>query len=196
MGRTKAGLDFGGEPLLLRVLARILPAVRCAVVVAAPGQDLPALPEGVRLARDPVEGRGPLQGIAVGLAALAPEVGYAFGCATDAPFVSSALVRRLHALALAGDADGPFDAVVPEADGELHATLALYATRLGARAAALLAGGERRARALALGPRVRRVSPSELLLDPALRAEDPELACLLDLDTPEAYRAALERWRG
>ena len=41
------------------------------VVVAAPGQELPALPAGVELAFDPVEGRGPMQGVAVGLAAVA-----------------------------------------------------------------------------------------------------------------------------
>ena len=36
------------------------------VVVRAPGQDLPELPEGTFVADDPREGRGPVQGIATG----------------------------------------------------------------------------------------------------------------------------------
>ena len=65
------------------------------VVVAAPGQELPPLPEGVLLARDPVEGRGPLQGIAAGLDAIAPLAERAYVASTDAPFLHPAFVRRL-----------------------------------------------------------------------------------------------------
>ena len=40
------------------------------VVVAAAGQELPELPGDVAIVRDPIAGRGPLQGLAAGLAAL------------------------------------------------------------------------------------------------------------------------------
>jgi molybdopterin-guanine dinucleotide biosynthesis protein A len=50
------------------------------VVVAAPGQ---RLPEGLTVVHDPEPGRGPLLGLAVGLAAVGTE--RAFVCATDQP---------------------------------------------------------------------------------------------------------------
>ena len=44
---------------------------RPIVVVAAPGQDVPPLPAEVAIVRDEEQGRGPLQGLAAGLQALA-----------------------------------------------------------------------------------------------------------------------------
>src|SRR4051812_49738323 len=70
MGRPKAWLPFAGEPMLARVVRLLGEVVHPLVVVAAPGQDLPPLPPDVLAARDPEEGRGPLQGLAAGLEAL------------------------------------------------------------------------------------------------------------------------------
>src|SRR5437660_11396236 len=72
MGRPKAWLPFAGEIMLCRVL-RLLGEVPLSpiVVVAAPDQDLPTLPQKVDVVRDSQRGRGPLQGLAGGLAALA-----------------------------------------------------------------------------------------------------------------------------
>src|SRR5690348_2363386 len=103
MGRSKADLEWHGSTLLRRtcgVLARA--GLDPVAVVAAPRQDLPALPVSVRVAVDPVEGRGPLQGIAVALAALADDAEVAFVCSTDLPFLHPQLVRRVVA-ALAAD---------------------------------------------------------------------------------------------
>jgi molybdopterin-guanine dinucleotide biosynthesis protein A len=47
-----------------------------------PGQLLPALPAGVAVVQDPVEGLGPMQGIAAGLAAVADRAATAFVCST------------------------------------------------------------------------------------------------------------------
>src|SRR5690349_15807444 len=74
MGRPKAWLPFGPEPLLARVVRRVREVVGPVVVVAAPGQNLPSLPSDVAVARDPVADRGPLQGLAAGLAALPDDV--------------------------------------------------------------------------------------------------------------------------
>src|SRR6185312_15898389 len=71
MGRPKAWLPFGGEVMLPRVVRLLGEVVAPVAVVAAPGQDLPPLPAGVDVVRDEEEGRGPLQGLAAGLAALA-----------------------------------------------------------------------------------------------------------------------------
>ena len=68
MGRPKAWLPFGDERMLERVVRLVGTVARPIVVVAAPDQELPALAADVAVVRDPVAGRGPLQGLAAGLA--------------------------------------------------------------------------------------------------------------------------------
>ena len=70
MGRPKAWLPFAGEIMLPRVARLLSEAVRPLVVVAAPDQDVPPLPDNVTLVRDEEKGRGPLQGLKAGLEAL------------------------------------------------------------------------------------------------------------------------------
>jgi molybdopterin-guanine dinucleotide biosynthesis protein A len=185
MGRPKAWLPFEGEPLILRALRLVGEAAAPLVVVAAPDQDLPQLPEGVRLLRDPIEGQGPLQGLAVGLEALADEVPYAYVCSTDAPFLAPAFVRRMRALAVGHDV-----AVVRD-DGHHHALGAVYATRLWTRARALIDADERRLSLLFERANSRIVDRELLLEDDALRQADPDLWSLRNLNRPEDYEAAL-----
>ena len=72
MGSPKAALEWHGSTLLWRTVAIIGRAADGPVVVVrAPGQELPALPPGTEVVDDPLEGKGPVQGIAAGLAALA-----------------------------------------------------------------------------------------------------------------------------
>src|SRR2546423_13915019 len=73
MGRPKAWLPFAGELMLPRVVRLLEEAVRPIVVVAAPDQEVPPLPPHVAIVRDEEKGRGPLQGLAAGLAALRGE---------------------------------------------------------------------------------------------------------------------------
>ena len=71
MGTPKAALEWHGSTLLRRVTGIVARAAGGPVVVVrAPGQELPALPRGVEIAEDAREGRGPLQGLAAGLAAV------------------------------------------------------------------------------------------------------------------------------
>ena len=71
MGTPKAALEWHGSTLLRRVVGLVARTVDGPVVVVrAPGQELPALPDGVELVEDAREGRGPLQGLAAGLAAV------------------------------------------------------------------------------------------------------------------------------
>src|SRR5262245_1380289 len=94
MGRPKAWLPFGGELMLPRVVRLLREAVGTVVVVAAPGQELPPLPEDVEVARDPQPGLGPLQGLAVGLQALEGQAEAAYATSCDVPFLSPAFVRH------------------------------------------------------------------------------------------------------
>lgn len=190
MGRPKAWLDFGGEPLLLRVVGRLQQVAGPIVVVAAPDQELPPLPDGVEVTRDPVEGQGPLQGIAVGLEALAARAPYAYVSATDAPFLSPAFVRRMCALA-----EG-HDIAVMRDEGHHHPLGAVYATRLWTEARALLDADRRRPFFLFERADTRIVERDLLLADDALRREDPDLWTLRNLNTPEDYeQARRDAWR-
>ena len=58
-------LPFGDEFMLQRVVRIVSGVVAPVVVVAAPDQDVPPLPEDVIIARDAERGRGPLQGLLV-----------------------------------------------------------------------------------------------------------------------------------
>src|SRR3954452_13941182 len=84
MGRPKAWLPFGGELMLPRVVRLLGEAVAPLVVVAAPGQDVPALSEKLEIVRDPKQGPGPLQGLAAGLAALRGRADAAYLSSCDA----------------------------------------------------------------------------------------------------------------
>jgi molybdenum cofactor guanylyltransferase len=188
MGSPKAWLDFEGEPLLARVVRRIAEAVDPIVVVAAPGQVIPALPDRVLVVRDPVSGRGPLQGIAAGLDALMGRASAAFVSSTDVPFIHSALVRRLHALR--GES---FDIAVPRAKGHYHPLSAVYGMGARAEIDALLSAD--RLRPFFLFERMRTIFADEALLleGDELRAADPELLSLENVNTKDEYAAALAR---
>jgi molybdopterin-guanine dinucleotide biosynthesis protein A len=193
MGSPKAWLDFGGEPLLARVVRTVRRACAPVIVVAAPGQDVPPLPPDVAIARDPLEGRGPLQGIAAGLHALleSPEgseaVDAAFVSSTDAPFLEPALIARLAALR-----GGDHDVAVPHTDGHFHPLTAIYACTCLAHIKALLAAD--RLRPFFLFERVRTVvcDAPALLADPDLATADPALRSLENINTPDDYARALQ----
>jgi molybdopterin-guanine dinucleotide biosynthesis protein A len=182
MGRPKAWLPFGGEPLLRRVVGRVAEGLGGGpiVVVAAPGQELPELPDGVIVARDPVRGRGPLQGLAAGLAALPDSVELAYASATDAPLLVPAWITYL--AGRIGDAD----LAIPLAGGYHHPLAALY------RRAAVLPAIE----ALLAADRLRPVFLMEavstrVIPEDGLRAVDPDLATLRNLNTMADYEQAL-----
>src|SRR3954447_17336652 len=68
MGRPKAALEWHGSTLLRRIVGIVARAVDGPVVVVrAPGQALPPLPDAVEVVADAREGRGPLQGRGAGL---------------------------------------------------------------------------------------------------------------------------------
>jgi molybdopterin-guanine dinucleotide biosynthesis protein A len=119
MGTPKAWLDWHGTTLLRRacgVLAR--GAAGPVVVVRAPGQELPALPEGVRVVEDAREGRGPLQGILAGLQAVDADV--AFVASVDLPLLHPRFVA-----AVCRGAEG-VDVAVPHVGGFRQPLAAAY----------------------------------------------------------------------
>lgn len=182
MGRDKAMLPFGRETMLQRVV-RLLGEVvelRHLVVVAAPMQELPSLPPEVTITRDAVEGRGPLQGMAAGMEALAAGVDAVYISSCDAPLLAPAFVMRMFELL------GKSDIAVPRASGFVHPLAAVYRPRVLPRIQRLLSAGQR------VGPRALfDEAPSRYVDVAELRSVDPELRTLLNLNSVEDYRAAL-----
>src|SRR6516164_5214857 len=132
MGRPKAWLPFGGELMLPRVVRLLGEAAAPIVVVAAPEQDVPPLPADVAVVRDEEKGRGPLQGLAAGLAALAGRADAAYLSSCDVPFLQPAFVRRLIGLL------GERAVCVPRVGDYHHPLAALYGLEVQDAVARLL----------------------------------------------------------
>lgn len=188
MGTPKAALEWHGSTLLSRTLGVLARSVEGPlVVVRAPQQPLPAIAPRVDVVADPEEGLGPLQGIAAGLAALADRAHAAFVCSTDLPFLHPAFVRRVLA-ALSDD----LDVVLPVSRGYPQPLAAAYRVTLAPLIAELVAAGELRPAFLLRHHRCRtlRLDDAALLADPELAAADPALDSLVNVNSPEDYRAA------
>lgn len=186
MGTSKAWLTFGDETLLQRVVGLVREVTPLIIVVAAVGQLLPVLPKDAVVVRDTSQGRGPLEGLAVGLAATAPHARLAFVTTADAPFFSASFALRLATLC-------HDDAALPNVGGRVHPLTAAYRTSLWTRARSLIETGERRALALAEQSLTRYVFADELLAEPRVAADDPALSSLVNLNTPADYKAALSK---
>ena len=194
MGTPKAALEWHGSTLLRRTVGIAARATGGPVVVVrASGQDLPELPAPVTVVDDPREGRGPVQGIAAGLAALAGQAEAAFVTSTDLPFLHPAFIRRVvRALRTPGSAAGP-DVALPVARGYPQPLAAAYRTGLAALAERLVEDGRLRPAFLFAECAVARLDGAELLTDPVLAALDPGLDSMLNVNTPEDYAQARRR---
>jgi molybdenum cofactor guanylyltransferase len=189
MGTPKAALEWHGSTLLRRtagVIARVVDGP--IVVVRAPGQELPELPLGVEVVEDPAEGKGPVQGIAAGLAALTGRAEVAFVCSTDMPFLHPAFVRRVMRAVLDGA-----DVGLPVARGYPQPLAAAYRVTLAPVAERLVAEERLRPAFLLDGCVVERLDEDKLRADPVLAAADPELESVVNVNEPADYAAARER---
>jgi molybdenum cofactor guanylyltransferase len=181
MGQPKAWLPWHEETVLawlVRVLSQVVSPV---VVVAAPQQVLPQLPCEPILTHDAFAHCGPLAGLEAGWSVLESHVSAAFVTGCDYPLLTPAFVtamcQRLDDHEIAAPDDGEF----------LHPLLAVYQRALLPRIRQHLTEQRLSLMALCAASRTQRVS-----LD-ALRAIDPELRSLYNVNTPENYEQAL-RW--
>lgn len=181
MGVPKLALPFGPELMLARIVRLLGEACRPIVVVAAPGQELPPLGADVVVARDRYEGRGPLEGLLAGLAALPADVDAAYVTGCDVPFLAPAFVRRMFELL------GDHSIAVPTSGGFHHPLAAVYRPTLVDVIEALLAADRRRPTDLFDTVATRRVEEKELI------DVDPKLATLQNLNQPQEYLAALQQ---
>jgi len=191
MGTAKAALEWHGSTLLdrtVRIVARATSGP--VVVVRAPGQDLPELPEGALVADDPDEGKGPVQGIAAGLAALTGRAEIAFVSSTDMPFLHPVFIQRV--LRVLEDSDGT-DIALPVARGYRQPLAAAYRVCLAGTVERLVKEDRLRPAFLFDECRVETLDDEALKRDPALAALDPDLDSVLNVNSPADYAAARAR---
>ena len=131
------------------------------------------------MTRDEREARGPLEGLRAGLKALPDSVDAAYVTSCDVPLLVPAFVEHMLALL-----DG-YDIAVMEIDGFTHPLSAVYRRAVLPQVESLLAQDRLRPVFLFEAVRTRRVSPDEM------RAADPDLRTLRNLNTREDYEAAL-----
>jgi molybdenum cofactor guanylyltransferase len=191
MGTAKAALEWHGSTLLRRTVGIVARATSGPVVVVrAPGQDLPELPEGTVVADDPREGKGPVQGIAAGLAALSGRAEVAFVSSTDMPFLHPAFIRRV--LRVIEEAAGT-DVALPVARGYPQPLAAAYRVSLGATAERLVKEDRLRPAFLFSECTTARLDDAALKTDPLIGALDPDLDSVVNINTPEDYQEARAR---
>jgi len=181
MGLPKATLPFGPELMLPRVARLLGEAVQPLVVVASCEQELPPLPEEIVIVRDRRQGRGPLEGLAAGLAALQGKTDAAYATSCDVPLLRPAFVRRVCELL------GEAHVAVPKTEGFHHSLAAVYRLEVLPHIEALLA--EDRLRPFYLFERV----PTREISAEELSDVDPRLESLLNLNRPRDYFDALAR---
>ena len=181
MGRDKATLPFGPELMLERILRLLSEVVDPSklVVAGAPGQQLPPLPPLVIVSRDEHPERGPLAGIAAGLAALPADIDAAYITSCDVPLLVPAFAARMFELL------GDHDIAVPIEKDQLHPLAAVYRASVLTHARRFIAADRLRLRSLFDEVKTRFVPVEEL------RSVDPDLKTLLNLNDEDDYQAAL-----
>ena len=181
MGRDKAGLPFGPETMLQRVVRILQSVVSPVVVVAAANQKLPELPSDVLIAIDQQPEQGPLEGIFAGLLTLQNHTTAAFITSCDVPLLEPAFVQRMCSLL------EQHDAVVPADEDHVHPLAGVYRTHMADHVQQLLQA--KRFRPLYLIEETNSLQvPTKLMLD-----VDPALYSLFNLNSPADYHAALQQ---
>ena len=170
-GRDKLAEAVHGRPLLHHAIDAVRPIAAEIIIVAAPDAS-PPLPADVTLVNDAVAFEGPLAGLLGGLAATRSRTVLVVG--GDMPALSVAVLGSMVALLTESDAS----AVVLEDGGRGRPLPMALCREPGLTiASALLAGGERRLRALA------DALSAAVLPEAAWRALDPSGDTLRDIDT-------------
>lgn len=167
--------------MLARIVRIVGEVVDPLVVVAAPQQEVPPLPDDVQLVTDEQEGLGPLAGIAAGLRALEARADAAYVSSCDVPLLQPAFIRAVI------DQLGTHDLAIPR-DGKYHHPLAaVFRTRLLSLIDRLIAEEQLRPFFVVEQSDSRVIDVSEL------RQVDPQLDSLRNMNTPDDYDALQRR---
>jgi molybdopterin-guanine dinucleotide biosynthesis protein A len=168
LGRDKAVVEVGGQPLLARVVGSL--AWVSSEILVVGRSDGPPLPVPVRFFPDIFPGRAALGGLYTALSAATYPLVIVVGC--DMPFLNPDLLRYLVTLA-----EG-FDAVVPLLGDEPQPLHAVYTAASRDAAADQLGTGDFKLARFLGRLRVRFVPEADL------RWADPELRSFFNINTP------------
>jgi molybdopterin-guanine dinucleotide biosynthesis protein A len=181
MGRDKALLELGGEPLIVRT-ARLVESVVGPATVVGDSAAFRAL--GLRTIADDWPGAGPLGGIATALrAASAP---WSLVVACDLPYLTKPWLEYAVARALASEAD----AVVPKSATGTEPLCALYHQRAEPGIRGALTLGNKKVKDAVENLRVEIIEPAEW------KAFDSEGHLFKNMNSPEDYEEARARLSG
>jgi molybdopterin-guanine dinucleotide biosynthesis protein A/molybdopterin converting factor small subunit len=179
MGRPKALLPFGNEPLIDHLVRRLERKFKRVVVVAAPDQELPPLTATV--VRDEVAYQGPVGGIYYGLKATSGTGAFVTSC--DAPFLNLPLISFLTSQI------SNHDVVVPYWQDRFQPLHAVYRRSVVPLLEEQLERGELRPIFLYDKVRTRKVGEEEI------RRFDPEGLSFMNMNAPDDYARALMLWQ-
>ena len=178
MGQDKASLEISGKSMVERLFLNLSPIVAEVVVIRAPGQTMPKIPEElrnrVRVGWDSVKDRGPLQGIVDALPLLNSAIDKVFLLTCDLPYITTEWLQTLKDIMT-----DEFDLVCTEENKIINPLLAIYRRPVLEPASKLLAEGKSRPISLWDGWRKAPLSPPE---------ETPWIC--RDVNTPEEYKEA------
>jgi len=182
MGSDKASLMLDGHSLLHRTVAALDAVADEVVIVRAPGQSIPLVQTrgSLVVVEDPVEGQGPLFGMATGLGASSGRIALVVG--VDHPFLRPALLRLLVERIRGGERW-----VLPIADGRPQPLCSAFASDALEVMRRHIEAGARAPMAVAAELGMVRLSEEEW------RTADPEGLSFVDVDTPEEFEAARAR---
>lgn len=188
----KAGLRLAGRTFLEAVTTAVAPSVTRVIVVAAPGQPLPAVAVPLEIVRDSTPGAGPLAGIRDGLAhALAvgrpPRGVLVVSC--DVPLLAPRLMRLL----LDRLATSSALWVVPVVHGHPQVLVSALSPGLLGPIDRHLAAGRRDLRGLLADLRGGDPDGVVLLTEAEVAAADPDGLSFVDVDTPAELEAVRRR---
>jgi molybdenum cofactor guanylyltransferase len=179
MGRPKALLPFGNEPLIYHLVRGLQQKFKLVVVVAAPDQELPPLP--AKVVRDEIAYQGPVGGIYYGLKAAVGTGAFVTSC--DAAFLNLPLISFLTSQIL------NHDVVVPYWQDRFQPLHAVYRKSVVPLLKEQLERDELRPIFLYDKVRTRKVGEEEI------RRFDPEGSSFFNMNAPDDYAQALMLWQ-
>jgi molybdenum cofactor guanylyltransferase len=170
-GADKAALEVGGRSILERQM-EILSGLTQDIFVV--GRAPAALPPGLRVVADRIEGAGTLGGIYTAIVESPCERTLVLGC--DMPFVTRALLERLAA--------EEADVVMPRTAGGYEPLCAIYTKACAEGIRERIEHGDLRASVPPAGVRLVELGPD------VLAALDPRGAALTNVNTPDDHAHA------
>jgi len=182
MGIDKAQLIFQGQTFLERVVRHTRQACGQIVLVGDIDFSKHNLPAEIVIAGDEQVGKGPLEGIRVGLKQLAKQFQHAFVTSCDVPLLRPELIGFLF------EHIGDHQAVVPIENSRVFGMTAIYQTELHQAIEQRIANEQLRVSDLASAFATNRIDVE------SLKVIDPELDSLTNVNSAVDYLELLNRF--